>query len=89
MAKNQAIKESTSKLPIPFTNIPLEETIEICTIELCKESETVEGLSKTEFKELFSLATKDSHFVFDGTLYEQIDGVALGSPLGPTLVMPF
>ena len=31
-----------------FTNTPLEETIEICTNELFKESETVEGLSKTE-----------------------------------------
>ena len=71
------------------TNIPLEETIEICTNELFKESETVEGLSKTEFKELLSLATKDSHFIFDGTLYKQIDGVAMGSPLGPTLANAF
>ena len=68
-----------------FTNIPLEETIEICTNELFKESETIEGLSKTEFKERLSLATKDSHFIFDGTLYKQIDGVAMGPPLGPTL----
>ena len=52
-------------------------------IELLKESETVEGLHKTEFKELFSLATKDSHFIFDGTLYKQIDGVAMGSPSRP------
>ena len=37
-------------------------------------------LSKTEFKELLPLATKDSHFIFDGTLYKQIDGVAMGSP---------
>ena len=72
-----------------FTNIPLEETIEICTNELFKESEIVEGLSKTEFKELLSLATKDSHFIFDGTLYKQIDGVAVGSPLGPTLTNAF
>ena len=72
-----------------FTDIPLEETIEICTNELFKESETVEGLSKTEFKELLSLATKDSHFIFDGTLYKQIDGVAMGSPLGPTLANAF
>ena len=49
-----------------FTNIPLEETIEICTNKLFKESETVEGLSKTEFKQLLSLATKDSNFIFDG-----------------------
>ena len=53
-----------------FSNIPLEETIEICTNELFKESETVEGLSKTDFKELLSLATKDSHLIFDGTLYK-------------------
>ena len=72
-----------------FTNIPLEETIEICTNEPFKESETVEGLSKTEFKELLSLATKDSHFIFDGTLYKQIDGVAMGCPLGPTLSNAF
>ena len=72
-----------------FTNIPLEETIEICTNELFKESEIVEGLSKTEFKELLSLATKDSHFIFDGTLYKQIDGVAMGSPIGPTLANTF
>ena len=72
-----------------FTNIPLEETIEIYTNELFKESETVEGLSKTEFKELLSLATKDSHFIFDGTLCKQIDGVPMGSPLGPTLANAF
>ena len=30
-----------------------------------------------------SLTTKDSHFIFDGTLYKQIDGVAMGSLLGP------
>ena len=72
-----------------FTNIPLEETIEICTNELFKESEIVEGLSKTEFKELLSLATKGSHFIFHGTLYKQIDGVAMGPPLGPTLANAF
>ena len=55
-----------------FTNIPLVETIEICTNELFKESETVEGLSKTEFKGILSLATKDSHFIFDGTLYKSM-----------------
>ena len=72
-----------------FTNIPLEETIEICTNELFKESETVEGLSKTEFKELLSLATKDSHFIFEGTLYKQIDGMAMGFPLSPILANAF
>ena len=72
-----------------FTNIPLEETIQICTNKLFKESKTVEGLSKTEFKELLSLATKNSNFIFDGTLYKQIDGVAMAPPLDPTLANAF
>ena len=54
-----------------------------------KESKIVDGLSKTEFKELSSLATKDSHFIFNGTLYKKIDGVAMGFPLGPTLANAF
>ena len=41
-----------------FTNIPLEETIYICTNILFENMEKVEGLSKTEFKELLSLATR-------------------------------
>ena len=36
-----------------------------------------------------SLATNDSHFVFDGTLYKQTDGVAMGFSLGPTLANAF
>ena len=66
---------------IYFTNIPLEKTFEIYTYELFKESEIVEGLSKSEFKKLLPLAPKDSHFIFDGALYKQIDGVV--SSLGP------
>ena len=72
-----------------FTNIPLEENIEISTNELFKESQTVEGVSKTEFKEFFSLSTKESHFVFDRALYKKIDGVAIVSPVGPTLTNAF
>ena len=66
-----------------FTNIPLEETIEICTNKLFKEFETAESLSKTKLKKNLSLATKESHFIFDGTLYKQIDGVVIGFPLRP------
>ena len=47
------------------------------------------GLSKIEFKELLSLATKNSYFIFNRQLYKQVDGVAMGSPLGPTLANAF
>ena len=72
-----------------FTNIPLDETINICTESIFNECDTVEGLNKSEFKELLSLATKESYFIFNELLYKQIDGVAMGSPLGPTLANAF
>ena len=72
-----------------FTNIPLDEIINVCTEPIFNESDTVEGLNKSEFKELLSLATKESYFTFTELLYKQIDGVAMGSPLGPTLANAF
>ena len=36
-----------------------------------------------------SLTTKDSHFIFHRRLYNQIDGVVMGSPLGLTLANAF
>ena len=68
-----------------FTNISSEETIKICTNELFKESETVKGLSKSEFKDLLSLPTNYSDFIFNGTLYKQIDGMTMSFLLGCTL----
>ena len=48
-----------------FTTIPLEETIDICTNTLFQNIEKVKGLSKIKFKELLSLATKESYFIFN------------------------
>ena len=45
-----------------FTNIPVEETIDICANTLFENTEKVEGLSKIEFKELLSLGTEESYF---------------------------
>ena len=72
-----------------FTNILLEETIDICANKLSKFTEKVEGLSEIEFKKVLILATKESYFIFNRKLYKQVDGVAMGSPLGPTLANVF
>ena len=61
-----------------FTSIPLDETINICVEELFKDKILVNNLSKVDFKELLSLATKESLFIFDGVYYYQTDGVAMG-----------
>ena len=72
-----------------FTNIPHEETIDIYPITLFENTEKVEGLSKIEFKELLSFAKKESYFIFNGKVYKQVDGVAVGSPLRPALASAF
>ena len=51
--------------------------------------DNINGLPKCEFQKLLELATKESFFVFNGCYYKQIDGVAMGSPLGPTLANAF
>ena len=46
-------------------------------------------LSKTDLTKLFSIATSQTHFPFDGTVYDQIYGVAMGTPLAPVLANLF
>ena len=36
-----------------------------------------------------SIATSQTHFLFNGKVFDQIDGVAMGSPLAPVLANLF
>lgn len=72
-----------------FTNIPLDETIEICINLLFENKEEINGLNKSQLKTLITLATKQSFFLFNNEFYCQKDGVSMGSPLGPTLANIF
>ena len=72
-----------------FTSIPLNETIDIGVRELFKDKTEIEKFVSNEIYDLLTLATKESLFIFDGEYYYQTDGVAMGSPLGPTLANLF
>ena len=72
-----------------FTNITLEETINICTNLLYNNEAVIEGINKSEFKNLLSLVTEESYFIFNDVLYKKKDGVAMESPLGPTMANIF
>ena len=72
-----------------FTNIPIDETIKNAVDDLFSSNMYRGKLSKSEFYYLLKLATSESSFIFDNILYKQIDGDAMGSPLGPTLANAF
>ena len=65
-----------------FTNVPLDETIDIALNKLHSLSDPP-TLPRSVLQKLLEFATKKIHFLFDGHYYDQIDGVAIGSPLGP------
>ena len=44
---------------------------------------------KNQLTKLLEIATTNQLFPFNGQLYEQIDGVAMGSPLGPLMANVF
>ena len=71
-----------------FTNIPLQETIDIA-INLIFNHNPNLNITKKELKKLFLFATSQTHFIFNSKFYNQIDGVAMGSPLAPVLANTF
>ena len=42
-----------------------------------------ESFDRSQFTKLLFLSVKNCHFIFNGHIYQQIDDVAMGSPLGP------
>ena len=38
-------------------------------------------------KELLLLCIKNVHFIYNDVIYQQCDGVVMGSPLGPVVAM--
>lgn len=72
-----------------FTNLPLTETIDITISRLFENNELVCNLNQTEFRQLLEMATYEPWFIFNNTYFKQTDGVAMGSPLGPSLANIF
>ena len=72
-----------------FTCIPLDETINIAINYVFENVSTVNGLSRDQFKKLLEMVTKETNFLFNRKCYDQVDGVAMGSPLAPILANIF
>ena len=72
-----------------FTNAPLAETIQITVGALYKMDQLSLPFLPKVFIELMEIATSSVVFSFNDIMYRQIDGVAMGSPLGRALANIF
>ena len=72
-----------------FTNVPVHEVINLAVDKLYDSSFKKPDISRAQFKQLLSLAV--TNVLFDTTvgMYRQVDGVAMGSSLGPMLANLF
>ena len=71
-----------------FTNIPLEETMHL-TIDLLFEAKFDLKISRIDLQRRFQFATSQTNFIFNGNMYDQNDGVTMGSLLAPSLANIF
>ena len=62
--------------------MPLQETIDIIVQRIYDKNEIATTISRDDMKSLLFLCTSKSCFPLNDTLYEQIDGISMGSPLG-------
>ena len=66
-----------------FTNIPADFVTKLILKEIYGSDSTkkVYGLTKRQFKNLLVWTTKCTTLKFNGSFYEQADGIAMGSPI--------
>jgi len=67
-----------------FTNVPVDTTIQFILdrVYRCNDTPTLD-IPEDKLRELLEICTKEAPFTCPrGNMYQQIDGVAMGSPLG-------
>ena len=69
-----------------FTNIPVQLTINLILDQIyAQDVNTFHGLTKTQLKKLLIWSCTGTIFQFNNQIYEQIDGVSMGSPIAPCM----
>ena len=72
-----------------FTSVPLDFTIDLILEKIYRDKVIKTKLKREELRNLLEICTKEMHFSFNGEIYKQVNGVAMGSPLGPVIANIF
>ena len=68
-----------------FTNVPIKRTIDIILKQIYDDNVISTNLKKLTLKKLLLDTCTKTAFTFNGIIYEQKEGVSMGSSLGPLL----
>ena len=71
-----------------FTNVLLNETIDLAD-DIIFDNNPSMSITKPQLKNLFVSVTSQTHFLSNNEIYDQTDGVAMGSPLDSALANLF
>ena len=66
-----------------FMMVPFDYTIDLELKRIYDAREIQTKISRTEMKKLLLLCTISVHFTFQNEIYQQRDGIAMGTLLGP------
>ena len=72
-----------------FTNTRLEENINISCDSLLGNETKRNNFNRNDFEKLLRMTLQNNFFNFDGKIYKQTDGIAMGSQLGPSVANAF
>ena len=72
-----------------FTNVPLDEAFELTVNLLYQDDDHTLSFSRSTFRTLLQIVAKDVVLLTHRGTFQQIDGVAMGSPLEPLLANIF
>ena len=73
-----------------YTNIPTVEAISIIIDKLFpNDDSTYHGFTKDAFKNSLEMALLEKFFIFNDNIYQQIDGLGMGSPLAQIIANIF
>ena len=65
--------------------MPLDFTTNVILRRTYDENEIHTNIKRSEIKKLLLLCRKNVYFMFNIDIYQQCDGVAMGSPLGQVI----
>ena len=63
----------------------MDSTIDVILNRIYDRKELTTNTEPQDMRDLILLCTKNVHFTFNKDIYQQTDGVVMGSPSGPVL----